>query len=417
MKSMKQQLNSKTDRSSWQPRYAERMNGVQASEIRELLKVIDQPDMISFAGGIPEPTLFPTDNIRAIYNDILSSNEEACKALQYSVSEGDSELRSWIANHMQRRGVPCSLDHILITNGSQQALEFLGKLFISPGSRVAVTAPTYLGALQAFAPSQPKYTTLRISEENGIALEKRLDSMESNHAFAYIVPDFANPTGESLSEKDRLAILALADEHDMPIIEDSPYEMLRFDGSPELPIQALDIKDIGDIDASRVIYCGSFSKVFTPGLRVGWVCASRKIIDQLTLIKQGSDLNSPAINQKVILHLARQTYDVQVKRACSVYKEKRDTMLSLLASVLPAGSQWTRPSGGMFIWVTLPSEIDTKKLLATAAKNFGVAFVPGSAFFADGSGKNTLRLSYTLPSVDEIKIGLHRLGQAIASLQ
>lgn len=416
MKNTENSSSSESARASWKPRYAERMRGVQASEIRELLKLIEQPGMISFAGGIPDPALFPTERIQATYNAILSDSREACKALQYSVSEGDAELRSWIADHMRRKGVPCNPEHILITNGSQQALEFLGKLFISPGDRVAVTAPTYLGALQAFAPSQPEYATLRISDNGSVVLEEGdTDAGEGCDAFAYLVPDFANPTGETLGEVERRGILALAAERGMPVIEDSPYEMLRFDGISELPMQALDAEDSGGIDASRVVYCGSFSKVFTPGLRVGWVCASREIISRLTLIKQSSDLNSPAINQRVMLHLARTSYDEQVERARSIYREKRDAMLSLLGNVLPAGSRWTRPDGGMFIWVKLPSEIDTRELLATAGRDYGVAFVPGRAFHADGGGVNMLRLSYTLPTVDQIEVGLQRLGQAISA--
>ena len=408
---------SKSSGVPWKPCYAERMRGVQASEIRELLKIVEQPGMISFAGGIPDPTLFPTEQIKAAYNAILSDSTEASKALQYSVSEGDAELRSWIAGHMRSKGILCDVEHILITNGSQQALEFLGKLFISPGDRVAVTAPTYLGALQAFSPSQPEYATLHISEDGSVALEGGdTDSEDIHDALVYVVPDFANPTGETLSEVERRGILELAAERGMLVIEDSPYEMLRFDGIPELPLQALDIDGSGGIDASRVVYCGSFSKVFVPGLRVGWVCASREIISRLTLIKQSSDLSSPAINQRVMLHLARTIYDEQVVRACSTYRKKRDVMLSLIGEVMPADSRWTHPDGGMFIWVKLASKIDTRELLEVAARDFGVAFVPGQAFYVNNKGRDMLRLSYTLPSTDEIEIGLQRLGKAILAM-
>jgi DNA-binding transcriptional MocR family regulator len=392
------------------------MQDFQASEIRELLKLIEQPGVISFAGGIPDPELFPTGPIQQAYDTILGDREEARRALQYSVSEGDSDLRAWIVEHMRAKGVPCGLENILITSGSQQALEFLGRLFVSPGDGVAVTAPTYLGALQAFAPNQPTYATLRISDNGIVELDDgKGRAVGRRDAFAYVVPDSANPTGETLGEEVRRGILALAAARDMPVIEDSPYEVLRFDGSAEAPMLALDAKDAGGIDASRVVYCGSFSKIFTPGLRIGWVCAAREIVTRLTLIKQSSDLNSPAINQRVMLHLARTIYESQAERARDVYREKRDAMLSLIGDVLPPGSRRTRPDGGMFVWVELPGDIDTKEMLVHAVADHGVAFVPGRAFFADGSGSNTLRLSYTLPGLQEIEIGLGRLADAFAS--
>jgi len=404
----------KVDQAGWTPQYAGRMQGVQASEIRELLKLLDRPGVISFAGGIPDPALFPRDHVAEAYARILGDEAEGRRALQYSVSEGDPDLRSWIAQHMCRKGVTCGPEHILTTSGSQQALEFLGRLFISPGDTVAVTAPTYLGALQAFAPCQPKYATLRIGEDGAASVEDDRSAPSPRYrALAYVVPDFANPTGETLTERSRRSILDLAAASDMPVIEDSPYEMLRFDGQARPSLQSLDADGQGGIDGSRVIYCGSFSKVFTPGLRIGWVCASREIVGRLTLIKQSSDLNSPALNQRVMLHLARTIYDEQVDRACRIYREKRDAMLAVLGDVLPSGSRWSKPDGGMFIWVELPPTLDTTALLSRAVDEHGVAFVPGRAFHADGSGSNTLRLSFTLPSINEIDAGLRRLATAL----
>jgi DNA-binding transcriptional MocR family regulator len=403
------------NQTGWARHYAGRMQGVQASEIRELLKLLDRPGVISFAGGIPDPALFPRDHVAEAYASILGNDAEGRRALQYSVSEGDPDLRYWISQHMRRRGVTCEPEHILITNGSQQALEFLGRLFISPGDTVAVTAPTYLGALQAFAPCQPKYATLCIGEDGAASLQDdRSPTCPSGRALAYVVPDFANPTGESLTESARRSILDLAAGTDMLVIEDSPYEMLRFDGKAQLSMQALDADAHGGLEGCRVIYCGSFSKVFTPGLRIGWVCASPEIISRLTLLKQSSDLNSPALNQRVMLHLARTIYDEQVDRACSVYREKRDVMLAILGDILPAGSRWSQPDGGMFIWVELPTTVDATALLSHAVDEHGVAFVPGRAFHADGSGSNTLRLSFTLPSIEEIDWGLKRLAAAVS---
>lgn len=396
--------------------YADRMHGMQASEIRELLKVIERPGVISFAGGIPDPALFPRERVQAAYNAILDDDVESRRALQYSVSEGDPELRSWIAEHMCRMGVDCDVENILITSGSQQALEFLGKLFISPGDNVLVMAPTYLGALQAFAPNQPTYGTLTISSSGGVSSERGSElSSTARDAFAYVVPDFANPTGETLGKEARHGILDLAEKHDMPVIEDSPYEVLRFDGVAEYSMQALDVQKQGSLDASRVIYCGSFSKVFMPGLRIGWVCAARDVIGRLTLIKQSADLNSPAINQRVMLHLARSAYDEQVERARLVYREKRDTMLAMLGDVLPRGSRWSLPDGGMFVWVELPEQFNATDILLRAVEHHGVAFVPGRAFFATGSRANTLRLSYSLPSISEIETGLMRLKNCLST--
>jgi DNA-binding transcriptional MocR family regulator len=402
----------KPDNTPWQPQFADRMQGMQASEIRELLKLVEQPGIISFAGGIPDPALFPRDEIAAAYASITGDPAQAGRALQYSVSEGDPGLRAWIAAHMTAKGVPCDPGNILITSGSQQALEFIGKLFLSPGDTALVTAPTYLGALQAFAANQPVYDTLGFHHSNRSA-QSYIAAAAANGGrpgFAYVVPDFANPTGETLDIAQRTALLDLARQVDCPVIEDSPYSALRFEGDPMRSLQALDIDRCGSINNSRVLSCGSFSKVFTPGLRVGWVCGRRDIITRLTLIKQAGDLNSPAINQMVMLHLAQTLYDRQVEKTVAAYRIKRDAMLTALEKHMPDTVSWTRPRGGMFIWMTLPPEQDTAALLERAVAETGVAFVPGHAFFADKSGRNTLRLNYSLPSIEQIETGIAKLA-------
>lgn len=399
----------------WEPEYADRMQGMQASEIRELLKVIARPDVISFAGGIPDPDLFPRSEIAEAYAHILKDQDAAARALQYSVSEGDPDLRNWIVDHMKTRGVKCTADNILITSGSQQALEFLGKLLISKGDTTLVSAPTYLGALQAFAPSQPNYDSLGFHQSNRSAASYT-DAARANGGrvpFAYVVPDFANPTGETLTLQQRQDLLTLAREIDCPIIEDSPYGALRFEGTAVRSLQALDVEACGGIDASRVIYCGSFSKIFTPGLRVGWVCAKAEVISRLTLIKQASDLNSPAINQMVMAELAKTLYDQQVAKTINAYRIKRDAMLAALDTHMPDGVHWTHPEGGMFIWMTLAEGMDTAQLLERAVTEIGVAFVPGHAFFADKSGRNTMRLNYSLPSVAQIETGIAKLANLL----
>lgn len=401
----------------FEPRYARRAEGMRASEIRELLKLLEKPGIISFAGGIPDPKLFPTAAVEAAYDAILGDKVRSAQALQYSVSEGYPELRQWIAGHMNRLGVPATADHILVTSGSQQALEFLGRLFITEGDTVLVTAPTYLGALQAFSAYEPRYDTLNPDSGNRTPASYRDAAYADGGAvkFAYVVPDFANPTGETMSEDARRDLMALARELDCPIIEDTAYVSLRYDGEHVPAIQALDCAASGGLDDSRVIYCGSFSKVLTPGLRIGWVCAAEPIVRRLTLIKQASDLNSSLINQMVMHRLATDTYDAQAAKASAHYRRRRDAMLAALEAHMPAGTCWTRPEGGLFIWVTLPPHLVGAELLQRAIAEADVAFVPGSAFFTDGSGRNTIRLSYSLPDEATIAEGIARLGRLVSA--
>lgn len=402
----------------WSPRLARRASRMQASEIRELLKVIDQPGVISFAGGIPDPSLFPIETIREAYSEILSDTTLAGRALQYSVSEGDPCLRDLIVDQMGARGICCARENILITNGSQQALEFIGRLFLSPGDTALVTAPTYLGALQAFATNEPCYDELKLENTNRTtaSYEEAAAQRGGTCKFAYVVPDFANPSGETLSLTARKRLLELAEDLDMAIVEDSPYAALRYEGEDIAPIQAIDLGSGKSIEQSRVIFCGSFSKIFTPGLRTGWVCASNDIIRRLTLIKQASDLNAPAINQMVVARLASTLLDQQITKVCESYRLKRDAMLGALHEHMPKGVSWTHPEGGMFIWVSLAETIDAAELLGKAVEEAKVAYVPGRAFFADGNGHSTMRLSFSLPEIADIKAGIERLGDLISNV-
>lgn len=399
----------------WEPRYARRAERMRASEIRELLKLLDEPGIISFAGGIPDPALFPVETAREAYAAALSDGV-AGQALQYSVSEGYLPLREWIAGHMGRLGVPCESDNILITSGSQQALEFLGRLLLTAGDTALVTAPTYLGALQAFSAYEPRYDELRPEHGNRTPdTYRRAAAAEQGGEvkFAYVVPDFANPTGETLSLAGRTRLLDLATDLGIPILEDTAYAALRFEGEPLASLQALEIARSGSIDTTRVIYCGTFSKTLTPGLRTGWICAGRALIRRLVLIKQMSDLNSAAINQMVMHGLASTQYPAQVAKAIVHYRRRRDAMLAALERHMPSGVTWTRPEGGLFIWLTLPAHIDTRALLQRSVAEARVAFVPGAAFFAGDTGHNTIRLSYSLPSEAQIAQGIERLAALI----
>jgi hypothetical protein len=409
-------VNSQAQAAEWEPRYAARAERMRASEIRELLKVLDQPGIVSFAGGIPDPALFPIAEAKAAYAAILGDAAQAASGLQYSTSEGHLPLRQWIVRHMASLGVPCEPDNIVITSGSQQALEFLGRLLLSPGDTALVTAPTYLGALQAFSASEPRYDELRPEQGNRTpaSYADAARGAGGEVKLAYVVPSFANPTGETLSLAARQRLIDLAAELDIPIVEDAAYAMLRFEGEPLPPILALEAARRGSIERARSIYCGTFSKVLSPGLRVGFIVAPKPVIRRLVLVKQASDLNSATVNQMVAQRVAEAAFDRQVQGACAHYRRRRDAMLAALERHMPDGVTWTRPAGGLFVWVTLPEGHDAAALLERSLAEAGVAFVPGAAFFFDGRGRNTLRLSFSLPGEEDIELGIRRLGTLIS---
>jgi len=394
--------------------YATRATRMRASEIRELLKLLDQPEVISFAGGIPDPALFPAEAFRDAYAGILSGPDTG-RALQYGVSEGSARLRRWIAGHMKKSGVACGPHNILITSGSQQALDYIGKLFLSKDDTVLAQSPTYLGALQAFNAYEPAYDRLQPGTNRSAShYRAQADRAGGRVKFAYVSPDFANPTGKTLTLDERTALLDLVGDLGCAVIEDAPYQSLRYEGEEIPPLIALDCKRAGGIEYSRTLFCGSFSKTLSPGLRVGWICGPSELISRLVLIKQASDLNTPVINQEAMARVAEQVFDAHTAKIVGVYKERRDAMLAALGAHMPAGVTWTRPEGGMFIWVELPSGLDATELLPKAVEAAEVAFVPGKAFHADGSGKNTFRLSFSATPIEKINKGISRLGALLA---
>lgn len=399
---------------TWDSLYAKRATRMRASEIRELLKLLDRPDVISFAGGIPDPALFPAQAFRRAYDDILSGRE-AERALQYGISEGSSRLRQWIVSHMRDLGVSCRPENILITSGSQQALDYIGKLFLSENDTALVQWPTYLGAVQAFNAYELHFD--RLDPHTNLEAEAYLTrAREKGGAikFAYLSPDFANPTGLSLDLEERRRILALTDELSCAVIEDAPYQSLRYDGDPVPAMLALDCEQKGGIENSRTLYCGSFSKSLSPGLRLGWICAASEVISRLVLIKQASDLNTPVLNQEAMARVAEECFESHTARTNAIYKQRRDAMLSALESYMPPGTRWTRPEGGMFVWVELPGDLDAADLLMRSVETAKVAFVPGRAFHPDASGANTLRLSFSCADGDKIEQGIAKLGSLIA---
>lgn len=399
----------------WEQIFATRSSRMRASEIRELLKLLDQPDIISFAGGIPDPALFPDVAFKEAYSDIFSSAQVG-SALQYSVSEGYKPLREWIARDVAKIGIDCTPDNVFITSGSQQALDYLGKLFLSPNDTALVTWPTYLGALSAFNAYEPNYDQLSLNG-NRTPEAYRDTAAKTGGAvkFAYLSADFSNPTGETIDLAARERLLALADELDIAILEDAAYQHLRYDGEAIPPIMALDIARRGGIENTRTIYSGSFSKTLAPGLRVGFVVAAMPVIRKLVLMKQAADLHSSTINQIAIEHVASRGFDAQVAKIRSVYSKRRDAMLAALDKYMPKTATWTRPEGGMFVWVTLPEGMDGAELLAKSIATEKVAFVPGKAFYADGSNANTLRMSFSCADEAMIDEGIKRLGRLVSN--
>lgn len=400
---------------NWEQIFATRSSRIRASEIRELLKLLNQPDIISFAGGIPDPALFPQDAFQKAYSEIFAS-ESVNSALQYSVSEGYKPLRDWLVGEMAKIGIICDADNIFITSGSQQALDYFGKLFLSPADTALVAAPTYLGALQAFNAYEPVYDILtlngnRTPQSYAEAAEKAGGQVK----FAYVTPEFSNPTGETMDLQSRKQLINLAKELNIPILEDAAYQSLRYNGEAIPPILAIEIAEKGGIEETRTIYCGSFSKTLAPGLRVGFVVANKEVIRKLVLIKQASDLHSSTINQIAIHHVASQVFDSQIAKLHEAYSHRRDKMLEALQRYMPEDVEWTKPDGGMFIWVSLPEKIDGATLLAKSIETEKVAFVPGKAFFANGEGANTIRLSYSCADDAMIEEGIKRLARLISA--
>lgn len=383
--------------------FARRMKNMQASEIRELLKVLDQDDIISFAGGIPDPSLFPKSKFEKAFSNIFSG-ASAEQSLQYSISEGYLPLRRWLVEQMSELNIDCDVGNILITSGSQQALDYIGKMFLSKNDVAVVNNPTYLGALQAFRPYEPKFEELNLEQTSNVRSK-----------FIYTVPDFANPTGITLNERERREILSIASSTNSLVIEDAPYKALRYSGLDMPSILALEIEGDKSIDDARTIFCGSFSKTLSPGLRVGWVCASQEVIEKMVLIKQAADLHSPTINQMAIYDVVQDGFDEHVGGLKSIYKQKRDIMLNALDANMPDNISWTKPEGGMFIWMELPETIDAAELLKVALYDHKIAFVPGQAFHANGLGANTLRLNFSHPSVENIQRGIAELGRCITN--
>lgn len=400
----------------WQHRYAQRTQRMTSSATRELLKLTSRPEIISFAGGLPSPEVFPIDAVRAAADRVLT--EHGKRALQYSTTEGYAPLREWIASSMARYGIKVGLDHIIMTTGSQQALDLIGKVLINPGDRILTETPSYLAAIQVFTMYGADFVTVPV-DDDGLITDRLEDALRSGPKFMYVLPNFHNPAGVTLSLERRRDIVTLADRYGIPIVEDDPYGQLRYEGDHVKPLVVLDAELNGDASNGQyrgsVIYLSTFSKTLAPGLRLGWVVAPSEVIHRLVIAKQGTDLHTSTFDQMVAYEVVREgLLDQHVKLIRDVYGRHRDVMLAALARHFPpdTGVRWTRPLGGLFLWMTLPPHLDAARLLeAAVAKN--VAFVPGEAFHPDGAGANTLRLNFSNASEAMIEEGIARLASVI----
>lgn len=400
---------------AWGQRYACRVKRMQGSAIRELLKVTELPGTISFAGGLPAAEIFPVAEIEEVIHHILE--QDGRRALQYGTTEGYMPLRELLAQRLRQAGVPVSRENICTTTGSQQGLDLLGKLLIDPANRVLVEAPTYLGALQAWTSYEPEYRTVR-SDEEGMVTAEVAAALQEEATFLYVQPNFQNPSGVTLTEARREQLVAAAGDYGLPIIEDDPYSQLRFEGDALPSLLMLEsarqqrAKDHA-VYEGNVIQLNTFSKVLTPGLRVGWVVAPSEVISKLVLAKQGTDLHTATLNQMIAYELTRAGFlEKHIPLIRQTYRQRRDTMLAALATYAPDSVHWTHPQGGMFLWVTLPKGVDTTTLLAEAL-DYSVAFVPGAAFHPCGGGENTMRLSFSTASPELIEEGIKRLGRLL----
>jgi DNA-binding transcriptional MocR family regulator len=399
----------------WTSRFAARGQALKPSAIRATAKFAEQPGAISFASGSPNPSLFPYDAITQAMTAIMADPRRRGEALQYGASEGYRPLREFIERYLRDAGAQVALDMITVTNGSQQALEFLAKLFVEPGDRIVVTNPTYLGALQAFGLFEPVYACVP-THQAGIDLEALEREFSQGAKFMYLMPDFGNPSGITLSLEERLKVLELSRRHKVLIVEDQAYEQLRFAPKALPSMPALDTSHpAGSSGRStvNVIHAGTFSKSLVPGLRVGWVVAPPAVTQKLVSIKQASDLHGGQLNQMIVHDVATAILRDHTERLRGAYRRRRDLMLRALARHMPQEVAWNEPGGGMFVWLSLPAPLDAAELQMRAIRDENVVFVPGAPFFADSSGKATLRLSFSSVAEDAIAPGIERLARAV----
>jgi len=386
--------------------FAGRMNGIKASEIREILKITEQPNIISFAGGLPAPELFPVEEMKLVTQKVLG--EAGRQALQYTTTEGFKPLRQIIAHRMNTKfGTALTYEKILITSGSQQGLDFSGRILLNEGDVVLCESPTYLGAINAFMSYGPRFVEVPTDAQGMITEElERIIQTTDRIKMAYVIPDFQNPTGRTWSAERREKFMEIIGRYEIPVIEDNPYGELRFEGQRLKSLKSLDTKGL-------VIFLGTFSKTFCPGYRIGWVAAEEEILEKYILVKQGADLQSSTIAQREIAgYLEMFDLDLHIRDINRVYKARRDLAISTMQKEFPGGLSFTRPQGGLFTWVELPPHIDAREVLVRSLER-DVAFVPGGSFYPNGGHENTFRMNYSNMPEDRLVEGIRRLGSIL----
>ena len=395
-----------------EPLFSKSANRMRRSAIRELLKLTQKPDIISFAGGLPAPETFPTKELKAIIDGVMDN--EAALALQYGATEGDPLLCSLLIERYRKQGLAVEANNFLITTASQQALDLIPKIFINEGDKIICGLPSYLGALQAFSNYGAELIGIPL-DDKGMRADllaeklKELKAAGTKPKFIYCIPDFQNPAGITMPKSRRLEIIKVAQEYDILIVEDSPYREIRFAGEPQPTIYQL-------ADEGRVALLGTFSKTFAPGFRIGWVIAHPQIIDKLVMAKQATDLCTPPFVQRIAARYMEQGYyDKFLGGIVANYKAKRDGMIDSFKKYMPQGVTWTEPEGGLFLFMTLPEYMDAEELFKIAIEE-KVAFVLGTTFHCDGSGKNTLRINFSYMSKEKNEEGVKRLANAIKRL-
>lgn len=392
----------------WLHLYAGRVETMRSSEVRDLLAVTARPDIIALAGGSLDIKASNLGKVNDIVADVLT--EAGPEALSYGPSEGYLGLRKFLVGFMADEGVECDVDDIIITQGGQQALELTAKIFVNPGDVILAEAPSYVGALNAFLSYQANVIQVKM-DDKGMLINRLEDELKElakkgvQPKYIYTIPNSQNPGGISMSLPRRKKLVKLAREYKTLIVEDSAYRRIRFEGE--------DIPSLKQLDPDNVVYIGTFSKILSAGLRVGWVIAPRPIREKLVFAKQAADLCSSSLAQRIVHQFFHETpVNAHINKLINVCRRRRDTMLDALEEFFPKGIMWTRPIGGFFVWVTLPTYIDTTAMLAKAIQQ-KVAYVPGKAFFADGSGRNCMRLNYSFPKEKDIDEGIHRLADVI----
>jgi 2-aminoadipate transaminase len=386
------------------------VKGMKRSTIRELLKLIENPNIISFAGGLPTPSSFPITELKDIIRDVMDN--ESHIALQYGATEGDNLLRTMLVNRYRKQGVDASLENVIITTASQQGLDLISKIFIDRGDHVILGLPSYLGGISAFNSYGAKLIGIPMDEhgENPALMEEKLKELQAigkKPKFIYVIPDFQNPSGITMPESRRLEIIALAHKYDVMILEDSPYRELRYEGQHQKTFYELD-------GTGQVMLIGTFSKIFCPGFRIGWVIGHPSVLDKIVVAKQATDLCTPAFTQRIVArYMEKGLLDIKIAQIIEMYKEKQQHMLKLLEENMPEGFSWIHPEGGLFLMVKGPEHLDTTELLKAAIEEEQVAYVGGSSFFCDGSGKNTMRINFSYETLAKNEEGIKRLGRLL----